>query len=354
MTMKALDAGRLFGVKPSFTARRVDLARVAWLEEDATGLRAGDLVIATVTGLGHHTNIERPDGRRAKLFTGDEILVACGARYAPDQFEAHAPTASGPAQLVAAGGIVGHVRHAHTRMKDATEVVILGAVCDHAYQRLNLLDFAVRTQECTVRVPIVAVCGTAMNSGKTHTAASLVRGLALAGRHVAAIKVTGTGAGGDLWFFRDAGACLIRDFTDAGFATTYGASVDGILKGFCHLLADAVAAGADAIVVEVADGLHQAETAEVLCADGLRTMLSGVIFAASDAMGAEAGVAWLKRAGHKVLAVSGCLTCSPLAMQEAEAAVGLPCLTADDLSHPVMAASLADPAAVWTGVMSAA
>ncbi len=344
MTIRILDADLLGRVKPSFATRRVDRSDIAGLDEQATALRPGDLVIARVSAVGQHANIERPDGRRAKLFAGDEILVACGARYAPDQFEADSPETVGPAELVAAGGIVGHVRCAHQRMREATQVEILGAACRHDGTRVNLADYAVQTAPEPVRVPVVAVCGTSMNAGKTHSVAMLVRGLALAGKKVAAIKVTGTGAGGDVWFFHDAGAYQVRDFTDAGFGTTYRAPVDDILLGLRRLIADVQAAGCEAIVIEVADGLRQSETAEILRSASFRSLVSGVIFAAGDAMGAEAGAAWLRRAGHRVMAVAGLLTRSPLAMREAETATGLPCLGQNDLQCPETVARLTAPA----------
>lgn len=334
MTTTCISADRLAAVKQSFATRRVDRHDITSLEPHASDLKPGDLVVATVTEVGHHANIERPDGRRSKLFPGDEILVACGARYAPDQFEADSPTAVGPAELVAAGGIVGHVVCAHERMKPATQVMVLGAACRRDGGRMALVDYAVRTPPVPVKVPVVAVCGTAMNAGKTHTVASLVRGLAVSGVRVAAIKVTGTGAGGDLWFFQDAGAAFVGDFTDAGFATTYRQPAAGILDGARRLISEAEAAGCGAILLEVADGLCQAETAALLMADDFRATLSGVIFAAGDALGAEAGVAWLRRAGHHVLAVAGRLTCAPLAVREAEAAIGLPCLSPTDFLCP--------------------
>ena len=50
----------------------------------------------------------------------------------------------------------------------------------------------------------------------------MVKGLTGAGYRVGAAKVTGTGAGGDLWLMRDHGAYEALDFTDAGMATTAG------------------------------------------------------------------------------------------------------------------------------------
>lgn len=331
--MQPIDQKRLARVKQSFATRRVPLESIAFLDTEAEALSPGDLVIARIEEIGHHTRIERPDGRRAVLFPGDEVLLACGARYAPDQFEAHSPCALGPAHLAAAGGIAGLVEASHERMKPATGITLIAAACDATGRRLTLADHAVKTAPRPVSVPVLAVCGTSMNSGKTHTVAAITRGFSRAGYRVAALKVTGTGAGGDLWLFEDAGAHFAADFTDAGFGTTYRAPVEAITEGARRLISTAEDAGAEVIVLEVADGLRQDETAMLMRSDTFRNLLSGVVFAAGDAMGAEAGVAWLRQAGHHVRAVSGLLTRSPLAMREASLALDLPCLTPAELSE---------------------
>ncbi|MEL6768884.1 MAG: DUF1611 domain-containing protein [Pseudomonadota bacterium] len=341
--MQTIDTARRARLKPSFATRRVAHDDLRLLDTAATDLAAGDVLLARVEKPGHHKNIERPDGRKALLLPGDEILIAAGARYAPDQFEALAPTAVGPAHLVAAGGIGGVVVAAHSATRAPTEITVLGAACRESGERIRLADYAVAAEPLAgaPEVPVIAVCGTAMNAGKTTTVASLVRGMTLAGKRVAAIKVTGTGAGGDLWSFHDAGAHMVRDFTDAGFATTYRAPVGRVLEGARRLIAEAVAAGAEVIVLEIADGLHQQETAALMRREDLRAMLTGVLFAASDAMGAEAGADWLHRAGQRVLALSGRMTASPLAVREAEVATALPVLTTEDLISPEIARLLA-------------
>ena len=95
--------------------------------------------------------------------------------------------------------------------------------------------------------------GTAMNSGKTTMAASLVRGLTAAGLKTGAAKVMGTGAGPDTWFYRDAGADPALDIVDAGLGSTYMESPDTVRGVFRKLQSHLTAAGVDAMVLEVAD-----------------------------------------------------------------------------------------------------
>ena len=326
---------RLAAAKPSFALRRVQLDRAVAIDEAATDLAPGDVLLARVDVLGQHQKIELPSGRRAFLHEGDEIILAAGARYAPDQFEALAPTSLGPAQLVAAGGIAGLELVRHERMDQATAITLLGVLQEASGRRLNVADFALpMATPLPGTGPIILVCGTSMNAGKTHSVVSLVRGLVQSGKRVAAVKATGTGAGGDLWRMQDAGAAVVLDFTDAGMATTFKMPHERIVAGTQALVAEAWARGAEALVMEIADGLCQAETAAILVDPRLRTQLAGTVFAAGDAMGAVAGADWLQRAGHDVVAVSGLLTRSPLAVRETALATAVPCLTAAELAEP--------------------
>jgi hypothetical protein len=58
-------------------------------------------------------------------------------------------------------------------------------------------------------------------------------------------------------------------------------------------------------------------------------------------MGAAGGVQWLERKGLPLIAVSGALTASPLAMREAQRAVGVPVLTLGELSDSAITGRLA-------------
>lgn len=331
----ALDQGRLAGAKRAYTTRRVDLAAARKLLTEGVTPVAGDLVLARVMRIGQHGGLQLPNGRRATLFVGDEIVVTYGNRYAPDQFEARVPGHLGACHLVAAGGIAAEARSWHSRMKRPTEIEPLGILADAAGQALNLASFRIPDDNVTpARLPcVIAVVGTSMNAGKTTAAAHLIRGLVLRGLRVGAAKVTGTGAMGDVALMADAGAHCVVDFTDFGFASTYRVPRPDVER----ILRQAVVyAGhsADAVIVEIADGLYQEETAALLKSPTFRRVVTGVVFAAADAMGAAAGVEWLEQRGLPVLAVSGALTASPLGVEEASRATRLPVFGPAELSDP--------------------
>jgi len=187
---------------------------------------------------------------------------------------------------------------------------------------------------------VVAVLGTSMNSGKSTTLASLVRGLTQAELRVAAGKATGTGAGGDPGMFVDAGASAVLDFTDFGYPSTYRLSPAEVRDLFCSLVVELSAEGPDVVIVEIADGLHQRETAALLADPVLRHIVDRVVFAATDALSAQAGLEALRAIGLPVAAVSGRLTASPLATREALASLDVPVIVTEMLTSPDVARAL--------------
>ncbi len=303
--------------------------------------RSGDLVLARIVQLGHHRHIEQPNGRRAVLHDDDEIIVTYGDRYATDQFESQVPATLGQAQLVASGGIASEVLSRSLAVRRATEIEPLGLLGDAKGRPLNIEDFALQPVTPQVARPrTVAVIGTAMNSGKTTTVHCMVHGLSKAGVRVGATKVTGTGSGNDYWCMLDAGAHVMLDFTDVGLASTYRQPMDVVETKFAELINHLTASGAALNLVEVADGIYQHETSRLLESPIFRSMVDAVVFAAPDSMGAVAGIRHLQNLGHEVLAVTGLLTRSPLAVREASAVTGLPVLTREELDDPIVSASM--------------
>jgi hypothetical protein len=328
--------------------------------------RTGDIVLARVDRLRQHKRLELPSGRKAQLNPGDEIIVAYADRYATDQFESHVPPDLGPTNLVASGGVASQMLSHSAAVSKATEITPLGLVGDEAGVPLNVDDFALPPVVPTSpQPPTLAVIGTSMNSGKTTTIRSLVGGLNSAGYRAGCAKATGTGSGGDFWTTLDAGAYRMIDFTDVGLASTYRVPQAVIEQKFMELVDHLTDLGSDVILVEIADGLYQQDTARLIRSDVFRAVIDGVIFAAGDAMGAVAGVNCLRSLNVPLIGVSGRLTASPLAMREAAGVCGIPIYTRDDLRDPLKAAAIAgipdgsraadsEPDAAWQSGVAAA
>lgn len=332
-----VDAGRLAKAKRAFTTRNVSTSALHTISGSMTP-QAGDLVLARVTEIGSHRQVELPTSRKATLFVGDEVILAYGNRYAPDQFEAFVPDDLGPCDLAAGGGIAARVAYKNERMSDPTRIAPIGLFVDADHAPINLRDHALRHKQNLRKAPGIAIAGGSMNAGKTTTAAAVIRGLTHAGYKVGAAKITGTGAGNDYWHMYDAGAVRVLDFTDAGLATTYKAS-HAQLEMCAHTLAsNLIDAGAEVLVFEIADGLFQEETAWLVNSPVLKPLVGGYLYAGESAASTAMGVQWLARE-NRVLAVSGLVSRSPLAAREAEAATGHRCFSRDELASAEVAQS---------------
>lgn len=345
-TVEPLDFRRLAVAKSAYTTRFVsglidaEPRGYGLLTGEHVAPQAGDVVLARVNKLGQHVAIMLPDGRRANLFEGDEILVAYGDRYAPDQFEGEVPDNLGRTHLLAAGGLAGTVISAHSLMKAPTQIEPLGLLSD-ARGVVTLRRCAPFTTVAPQDVQVLArvgkplvigVLGTSMNSGKTTTVASIVRGLSKAGLVVAAGKATGTGAPGDPGLFRDSGASSVLDFTDFGYGSTYRLEHQQVRALLVSLIGELAAKGPDVVVVEIADGLFQGETARLVADPVFKAHVDKVVFAAGEALGATAGQLLLSGLGLPPVAISGMLTASPLAKREAANSLDVPVLDKVELA----------------------
>ncbi len=323
--LETLTEKRLEQAKWAYTTRRINREQKFQLLQGKLTPLPGDLLLARVDELGQHKRLELATSRRASLFEGDEIVVAYGNRYAPDQFEGIVPDHLGPCRLVAAGGVAARLLNRHDRVKSATRITPLGLLTDEDGHRINLSSARLpKGDQINSKALVLVVTGTSMNSGKTTACANLVKGFVRQGIKVAAAKFTGTGAGADYRALVDAGAEPVFDFIDAGYVSTYQINRDALLDIVMTLGAEMAASQPEIIIIEIADGLLQRETARLFATPTFTDWIDGVIFAANDALGAQSGVSWLTARQLPVFAITGVLTSSPLAQREAEEVCGLP------------------------------
>ena len=319
--------------KWAFTTRRVTRSDVRQISSDLWRAKAGDLLLCEIVEIGHHKNIQLAERRVSKSYPGDLVVLCLGDRYAPDQFLASAIIDAPMLDLAAGGGIAGRVDAAHDSVKKPTKLRPLGLLCGEHDQALNVADYALPECLPDETATVIGVFGASMNSGKTTAAASLAHGMKRAGYAVAGIKATGTGAFGDFNAFEDGGVPAL-DFTDVGMATTFRMPLERIERGFDTLVATAVERGAQVVVVEIADGVFQQETKAILKGSRIRDRLDGILFAAPDALCALGGVTYLESLNLSPFAISGMVSCSPLASTEAAQVTGLPILSRQDLCSP--------------------
>lgn len=318
--------------------------------------KAGDLVLARVQTIGQHKRLESHNSYRRHLFRGDEIVVAYGNRYAPDQFLAEVPRNLNYTNLVAAGGMAGRVIDKHANVSPATVIEPIGLIANadgvlnlKALAPAQLRHWAEARDEFMAlekKPKVIIVFGSSMNSGKSTTLGCLVNGLTNAGLIINAGKATGTGAGNDSGLFRDAGADMVLDFTDFGLVSTFQMSLDEVKDVVFSVIAElALASEAGlrsrgepaAVVIEIADGIYQGETAALVADNDVREITDTVLFACGEALSAAAGSSLLLQHRMPLAAISGLLTSSPLIAAEATKVTDIPIVQTFDLCLPAVA-----------------
>jgi hypothetical protein len=108
----------------------------------------------------------------------------------------------------------------------------------------------------------------------------------------------------------------VTDFSDFGFPSTYLCGKEELLELFYAMMAEVMTDAPDVVLMELADGLLQRETAMLLAEPEMQQAASGVVFTGESALSALWGAERLRSLGYRVAAVSGKFTSSPLAMRE--------------------------------------
>lgn len=295
----------------------------------------GDLALVRVGPIGFHSSIVTAENRKLRLYPGDLLVGVFGHRYATDAFEAQVEGVD-RLSLLTAGGLIGTVRSRHQEMAKPTPVTFVGFLQGPTGERSNLKR-ALSRPPAPPRDPrnLLVVVGTGMNAGKTTVASRLIHALVQRNHQVAAVKLTGSVSHRDQDEMRAAGAHAVADFSDHGFPSTYLAPAEELVRLRRDLLADVGRIDPDVVVMEIADGVLQRETALILADPTFRAQVRGILLAADSALGALAAIARLKEWGYRVLAVSGALTSSPLYMREFAANSEVPIVSSAGLGGPL-------------------
>lgn len=281
---------RLSAAKKSYLTRHLaahlDLDRRGFRLLPTTAPSSGDLVLARVADIPADHLLEGPDGRGQHLYPGDEVLLAYGSRIAAD-IEGEVPTDLGPVELLTPAGTVGRGTGAGVRQ---TRLDPLGLLGDDAGV-VNLTRFApfhvasdpVIDSSARPRVLAVVAADPAARRGplghRTLAAASLVLGLTRAGSRVVAGKASGSAAVDATGVFRDSGASVVLDFTDFGYASTYGLGADELARLVGSLVLELCMSSSDAIVIEVGDDLGQEQTRRLVAHPGFAALVDAVVVA---------------------------------------------------------------------------
>jgi hypothetical protein len=141
-------------------------------------------------------------------------------------------------------------------------------------------------------VPVVAIAGTCMNSGKTAAACAIVSRFRHHGLIVDAFKSTGVALRRDILAMEDSGARHVAMFSDFGVVATTARNAPALTR---NLLNELAAEKPDAIVFELGDGLLGAYGVEAILRDReIVDVLTSVVLCANDPVGAWGGAKLLR------------------------------------------------------------
>jgi hypothetical protein len=192
----------------------------------------GVLVAAEVqNNKGTYNQLELLSGRMALVKKGDVVVGALGHRKALFGYSGHIPktlAVGDTLQLLNMGGVMGVCDSVNPSFGPPFDVKVLGAVLDFPYlgerigvpARIGMEKLGENPVVDTRGVPVVAIAGTCMNSGKTAAACAIVSRLRHHGHTVDAFKATGVSLRRDILAMEDAGARSTLIFTDFGVVST--------------------------------------------------------------------------------------------------------------------------------------
>ncbi len=286
--------------------------------------KAGDVAIFKIKEIGKHTRIQTVGGNNNYILPGDLIMAVFGNRYATEQMEGYVPEEYCTTyHILGQGGAIGILKSMHTKFDliGPTTVSLVGYMVDENGLVINTkyynnLHESILSISNTNNQKVILSLGTSMDSGKTTSAAFLTRGLKLAHKKVAFIKLTGTVYTKDKDMVSDYGANVALDFSDFGFPSTYMCSTAEVLNLYQRLLDQVQTYNPEYIIVEIADGLLQRETSALIQNRSFMNNVSGVLFSATDSMSAIAGADILTKLKFNVIGVTGIFTTSPLLIDE--------------------------------------
>ncbi|MDH3305232.1 MAG: hypothetical protein OEM50_11530 [Gammaproteobacteria bacterium] len=304
----------------------------------------GVLIAAQVlNNKSRYNQLELTSGRMATVNQGDIIVGALGHRKALRGYSGHLPAqleAGDTIQVLNIGGVLGLCDSANPDVGPPFDCKVLGTVLSFPYlgERIGVParvgSDALDDDEAleTNGVPVIAMAGTCMDSGKTAAACAIVGRLRHLGLRVAACKATGVSLRRDILAMQDAGASDTMIFSDFGIVTTTAANGPALTRA---LLTGLAKKNPDVIVLELGDGLLGAYGVEAILSDAaIRQALTAVVLCANDPVSAWGGAKILRNDFDiEPAVVTGPATDNDVGVQQIDERCSLPAINA--LSHGV-------------------
>ena len=261
------------------------------------------IAVRVLNNKARYNQLELTSGRMATVKQGDVIVGALGHRTALRGYSGHLPTElkiGDTVQMLNIGGVLGLCDSANPDVGAPFNCEVLGTVLHFPYlgerigvpARAGAKPFDINAILNTNGVPVVALAGTCMDSGKTAAACAIVSRLRHLGLSISACKATGVSLRRDILAMEDAGATESMIFSDLGIVTTTHENGPALTRALLTALAEDKP---DVIVLELGDGLLGAYGVEAILSDEkIRDALTAVILCANDPVSAWGGTKILR------------------------------------------------------------
>jgi hypothetical protein len=293
----------VFVDKVASVAQHSNLSHELRLSSDIPCEEGVLIAVRVLNNKTRYNQLELTSGRMATVTQGDIVVGALGHRKALLGYSGHLPTAlevGETIQILNIGGVLGICDSANPDVGAPFDCEVLGTVLHFPYlgerigvpARVGAKELDSSAGLDTRGVPVIALAGTCMDSGKTAAACAIVSRLRHRGLKVAACKATGVSLRRDILAMEDAGAADSMIFSDLGIVTTTSDNGPALTRALLSSLAEA---GPDVIVIELGDGLLGAYGVEAILEDKeIRDAFAAVILCANDPVAAWGGARILR------------------------------------------------------------
>lgn len=263
--------------------------------------REGNLVVVEAkTSYGFRVEVENQNGRDERIYQGDRFVAVLANRYSGTSESGYIPSEGidihkgQELHLLSAGGVVGIKSGVPGKGQEPLALKPLGLLAENG-KPVDLIKLCGEHHK-TVNpsAPIIVICGTSAEVGKTTTSTGLIRSLTAEGLQVAGTKFSGTGRMRDILSLRDAGALPWLDFPDIGLATTY-TSPERFTKGIYTLFNYINTGKPDIIVAEAGGDPIEANVPTFLQNPLLMKNVKAMVLVAGDVMGMMGSITYLRK-----------------------------------------------------------
>jgi hypothetical protein len=296
--MKTVIADKIASV-----AQHRGLKRELRVSEDIPCEEGVLLAVEILNSKATYNTLELTSGRMAQIKRGDVIVGALGHRKALFGYSGHLPETLKPGdevQVLNIGGVLGICDSVNANFGQPFNAKVLGTVLEFPYlgerigvpARAGIEKLAGDEPLNTHGIPVVALAGTCMDSGKTAAASAIVARLRHLGHTVDAFKATGVSLRRDILAMEDAGARNTSIFTDFGVITTTSENGAQVTLTMLNKLA---ATKPDVIVFELGDGILGSYGVDAILLDPeIAASITCLILCANDPVGSTGGVSLLQ------------------------------------------------------------